>query len=137
MVVCQILTRVNDSMHICFHQISNNINVFISRLLWWFLHIHQPDNVLMIEEFQRRVNKCKIKYTENMTNQYHLLSSLISLTILFASIKSSNALGTFLMATFAFIEWSIAEHTTPQAPCPICFMYSYLSCTKNYVPLQF
>ena len=46
----------------------------------------------------------------------YLLSSLISLTILLASIKSSKAFGTFLIATFAFIEWSMAEQTTPYAP---------------------
>jgi len=34
----------------------------------------------------------------------YLLNNLISLTILLASIKSSKAFGTFLMATLAFIE---------------------------------
>ena len=48
-----------------------------------------------------------------MGDGWHLLSSLISLTILFASMRSSNAFGTFLMATFALSVWSRAEHTTP------------------------
>ena len=62
--------------------------------------------------------------------------SFISLTILLASIKSSNALGTFFIATFALIEWSSAEHTTPYTPWPIYLIYSYFSYTTNYVPAQ-
>ena len=64
----------------------------------------------------------------------YLLNNLISLTILLASIKSSKAFGTFLMATLAFIEWSNAEQTTPYAPCPIYLIYSYLSWQVNWVP---
>jgi len=42
-----------------------------------------------------------------------LLKSLIYLTILFASIKSSKAFITFLIATFLFLWRSNAEATTP------------------------
>ena len=52
-------------------------------------------------------------YKKNICDELNLLNSFISLTILLASIKSSKAFGTFLIATLAFIEWSIAEHTTP------------------------
>ena len=64
----------------------------------------------------------------------NLLSSLISRTMRLASIKSSKALGTFLIATLTLDLWSYAEHTTPYAPCPICLMYSNLSSTTKVVP---
>ena len=53
--------------------------------------------------------------------RFKLLKSLIYLTILLASIKSSNALITFLIATFLFLCLSKADATTPYAPEPICF----------------
>jgi hypothetical protein len=46
-------------------------------------------------------------------NDGDLLSNLISLTIRLASMRSSNAFGTFLIATLALILWSNAEQTTP------------------------
>ena len=61
-------------------------------------------------------------------------SNLISLNILLASIKSSNALGIFFIATFIFSFLFILEHTTPYAPTPIPFINSYLSSTTNVVP---
>jgi hypothetical protein len=72
----------------------------------------------------------------NKNKMINLLSNLISLTILLASIKSSKAFGTFLIATFALSLWSSAEQTTPYAPCPIYLMYSYFSSQIKLVPAQ-
>ena len=51
MIVSQILTRVDYTMHICLHQIRNDINVFIAGLAGWFGYVDELDNVLMVEEF--------------------------------------------------------------------------------------
>ena len=51
MIVSEVLSRVNDSMHICFHEVSNDVDIFESCLSWWLLNIHQTNNVLMIKEF--------------------------------------------------------------------------------------
>ena len=50
MVIRQVLARVNDSMHVSLHKIGNNINILVARLLWWFLYVHETDNILVIEE---------------------------------------------------------------------------------------
>ena len=51
MVIRQILPRVDNSMHVCFHQVSNDVDVLVAGGSWWFLNINQPNNVLMVEEF--------------------------------------------------------------------------------------
>ena len=70
----------------------------------------------------------------NKNEWAYLRRSLISLTILFASIRSSKAFGTFLMATFCPFSLLFAEQTTPYAPCPICLINSYFSSTTKIVP---
>jgi hypothetical protein len=45
--------------------------------------------------------------------------NLISRRIRLASMGSSKALETFLIATFCPLSLSIAEMTTPYAPCPM------------------
>ena len=120
-IVCQVLSWIYNSVHICFHEIGNNVDVFIASLWWWFLYVNKTNNVFMIEKLYWIL---KIEWWKIFK---YLLSNLISLTILLASIRSSKALGTFLIATLALMEWSRAEHTTPYAPWPICLMYSYLS----------
>lgn len=52
--------------------------------------------------------------------------NLISLKIRFASMGSSKALETFLIATFCPLSLSIAEMTTPYAPCPMGRIKEYL-----------
>lgn len=124
-VVSQILSRVNHSVHICLHQVCHDVDILETGWSWRLLDVYESDDVLMVKEFYR----CLLE-----RSGLNLLKSLISLTIRLASIRSSNAFGTFLMATLALMLWSKAEHTTPYAPCPICLMYSYLSWTMKVVP---
>lgn len=39
-------------MHVCFHQLCHNIDVFIASGGWWFQHIDQVDDILLVEEFE-------------------------------------------------------------------------------------
>jgi len=73
--------------------------------------------------------------TFNRLKCWNYFNTLISRTILFASIKSSKALGTFLMATLVFVKLSYALITTPYDPIPTHFMNSYLLSTINTVSL--
>ena len=67
-------------------------------------------------------------------NIYLVPNNLISLRILFASIRSAKALGIFLMATLVLVSLSWAEMTIPYAPCPITLINSYLFVTTNVLP---
>ena len=51
MVVCQVLSGVDNSVHVCLHQVGYNVDIFVSLHRWWFLHIDKSDDVLVIEEF--------------------------------------------------------------------------------------
>lgn len=53
MIVSKILSRVNNSMHVSLHQVSDNVNVFVASWGRWFRNINQADNVFVIEEFQK------------------------------------------------------------------------------------
>ena len=53
MIIRQILSRVNDSMHIGLHQIRNDIDIFISCWCWGFLNVNEPNNVLVVEELYK------------------------------------------------------------------------------------
>lgn len=93
-VVGQVLPRVDDSVHVGLHQVGHDVDVLESCGSGWLLDVDESDDVLMVKEFYR----CLLD--EDCQN---LLNSLISLTIRLASIRSSNALGTFLMATLALM----------------------------------
>lgn len=56
MVISQILARVDHSMHISFHQICDDVNIFVANLRWWFLHINEANNVFMVKEFYQKVS---------------------------------------------------------------------------------
>ena len=51
MIVGQILSGVNNSVHIGLHQISDDVNIFVSCGCWWFLNVHEPDDVFVVKEF--------------------------------------------------------------------------------------
>jgi hypothetical protein len=53
MVVGQVLPGVDHSVHVCFHQISNDIDVLVASLGRRAGHINQRDDVLMVKEFQK------------------------------------------------------------------------------------
>lgn len=50
-VVRQVLSRVDHSVHVCLHQVRNDVDILVACLGWWLLHVYQPNDVLMIEEF--------------------------------------------------------------------------------------
>ena len=50
-IIRQILPRIDNSVHISLHQVSDNIDIFVSGLGWWFLHIHKSNDIFMVEEF--------------------------------------------------------------------------------------
>ena len=52
-IVCQVLPRVDNSMHISLHQLRDNVDVFIARGCRWFGNIQDFDDVLMIEELEQ------------------------------------------------------------------------------------
>ena len=142
-IVRQVLARVDDSVHVGLHEVGDDVDVLVAGLGWRLLHVNEADDVFVVEEFcgrqielgrdveEEECSDPKIRiigrnqspkkpnpkkfFIKNKapTSLIHLLSSLISLTILLASMRSSKALGTFLIATFALIEWSMAEQTTP------------------------
>jgi len=49
-VVCQILTRVNHTVHVRLHQVGDDVNIFVARGSRGLLHVHEADDVLMVEE---------------------------------------------------------------------------------------
>ena len=49
-VVRQVLPGVYDPVHICLHQVCNNIDIFVASGAWRFLHVYKPDDVLVVEE---------------------------------------------------------------------------------------
>lgn len=63
--------------------------------------------------------------------------SFNSLYVLFAKIGVENGFITFLMATFWFVNLSLAEQTRPKAPIPIGFRSEYREVVSNTVPKMF
>ena len=59
------------------------------------------------------------------------LRSLISRSVRRASVTLSKALAIFLIATFAPVSESFAEHTTPYAPLPMGLMGTYFLSISN------
>ena len=65
MVVCEVLPRVYNSVHVSLHQICHYVYVFIPGRSRWLLDVNQGNNILMIEKLQKfdlsydslRVNK--------------------------------------------------------------------------------
>ncbi len=49
-VIGQVLAGVDDSVHVSLHQISDDVYIFISRGGGGLLHVHQADDVLVVEE---------------------------------------------------------------------------------------
>ena len=53
MVVFEVLSWVNDSVHVSLHQISDDVNIVEASWLWRLLHVDQADDIFMIEELQQ------------------------------------------------------------------------------------
>lgn len=49
-VVGQVLSRVDDSVHIGLHQVSDDVDVLIPSRSWGLLHVNQFNDVLVIKE---------------------------------------------------------------------------------------
>ena len=53
MIVCKVLSGVNDAVHISFHKLCNDVDILEAGLSWWFGYIKYLDNVLMVKEFEQ------------------------------------------------------------------------------------
>lgn len=53
MVVCQILSRVDHSVHISLHQFSDDVDILIPSHIGRLGHIKHLDNVLVVKEFEQ------------------------------------------------------------------------------------
>jgi len=53
MIVSQVLSGVDNAVHIGFHQLSDNVDVLVIRLLWWLGHIKHFDDVFVVKELKQ------------------------------------------------------------------------------------
>lgn len=53
MVVGQILPRVNDSVHISFHQVRNDVDILVAGHGGWLLNVDESNDILVVEEFEQ------------------------------------------------------------------------------------
>lgn len=72
-IVGEVLPRINDSMEVSLHEVSDDVNIGVIGAGLRFENVQQSDDVIVLEKF--------------CINDF-LLRSLISLTILLASIRS-------------------------------------------------
>ena len=57
MIVGEVLPRIDHSVHVCLHQICNNVDILVAGLGGGPLHVHQSNNVFVIEEFYKYKNQ--------------------------------------------------------------------------------
>jgi hypothetical protein len=50
-VIREVLSRVNNFVHISLHQISDDVDILVTSGRMRFLYIHQPNDILVVEEF--------------------------------------------------------------------------------------
>ena len=50
-IIGEVLTGVNNSMHISFHEIGDDVNIFITGRSRGLLDIHKTNYIFMVEEF--------------------------------------------------------------------------------------
>ena len=81
MILAEVLPRIDHSVQICFHKVSYDIDIVVVSFRLRSEDIYQSDNVIVLEKFFIKIS---------------LLNSLISRTILLASIRSSKALMTWI-----------------------------------------
>ena len=72
-IVGEFLPRINDSMEVSLHEVSDDVNIGVIGACLRLENVQQSDDVIVLEKF--------------CINDF-LLRSLISLTILLASIRS-------------------------------------------------
>jgi len=52
-IIRQILSGIDDSVHICFHQVGDDVDVFEPCRSRWFQNVHHSDNVLVVEKLKQ------------------------------------------------------------------------------------
>ena len=62
MVVGQILPRVNDSVHISFHQVRNDVDILVAGHGGWLLNVDESNDILVVEEFCKNKQLVKQMY---------------------------------------------------------------------------
>ena len=60
MIISQILPRVNNSVHISFHEVRNDVNVLVAGHGRRLLHIDEADDILVVEEFCKNEHLVKL-----------------------------------------------------------------------------
>lgn len=65
-IICKVLPRIDDTMHVSLHQVSHNVDVFVALLCRRPLHIYQANYILVIKEFYKRKEKVLV-YSGNVT----------------------------------------------------------------------
>ena len=83
-IIGEFLPGIDDPVQICFHEFCDYINICISSSGFRLQDIDDPNDIVMMEKF---LINCS------------LLNNLISRTMRFASIKSSNAFITYVIKT--------------------------------------
>ena len=53
MIVSQVLSGVDNAVHIGFHQLGDNVDVLVIRLLWWLGYIKHFDDVFVVKELKQ------------------------------------------------------------------------------------
>jgi hypothetical protein len=51
MIIGEVLAGINNPMHISFHEIRNDVNIFITSRSRRFLDIYKTNYIFMVEEF--------------------------------------------------------------------------------------
>ena len=51
-LVTQLLPRVDNSVHICLHQLSNDVDVVEAGRRRWLEHVNHVDDVVLVEELE-------------------------------------------------------------------------------------
>ena len=53
-IISQILSRLDNPMHICLHKICDDVDVLVACWGWWLLDINKSDDIFVIEEFYQK-----------------------------------------------------------------------------------
>ena len=105
MIVCQILSRVDDSMHISLHQLKNDVNIFVICWRWRLCHIKQFDDILVVEELEELdLSNDSLGINQVFKSFWHLLDSYFNLVfMIIGTANHSICAMTDLLYIFKFL----------------------------------
>jgi hypothetical protein len=97
MFVSQVLTRVNNTVEISFHQLCNYVNVFEACAAFRLFNVCDRNNILVV----KKLKQLDLSHDSLSVNEVLKGFGYLMLNI------------TFLMATLVLPLLSVAEQTTP------------------------